>query len=769
MKHHPTSGAAALAAAFALLVLAGGGAATPGERCDPAAISGLRFEVDVRWSKRWATHASVILDVTNAGAEDAATPRDVNLAGLRLAVDLPLRIGVPSANTTSPDLEWVPSSSDTFTSFCVYGEMVPGEDTDNRASDTPFLMGVNACDEYVQLNVDSGSLQFSFALAEEDGVEGSRNDTSSASVISLCSGCHFGGGIGWSKGIQGMLYHEMGGVLDVDSLSRTVPTVTCDGMAVDAKVDATQPAGAQSVRFRSPSELAKEKKEEKEVAGTVSSPPRWAISLDPIPALPLARQPMRSRPPGQPTRPLQSPRPPATLPLQPAVSKTFIPPLGPRLCDEDLLKASSSPWCGMAAMDATETLVSTFSVTPIFVPDPNLSFTATQPVELSVSINITNMGPHDLPLDGVVVPLLFPGGVIVPTFGVFARAKPEEWVVYCLGGQLVDSNGKFLRGDACTNTAFRALHSGIFEVRYVGRSNAPVLCAGCSLISWSFIVKHVKYLPMSFDPDRTLQPWDAPFCDCGGGGEAEGDGGSEEKGSQGFGEGTKGDSEKSMQPVSIHSTTHVNEMGKDERRASQQKNCPSTLRVNITTVGTPSPPSPGPPAFGYESHVDIYMDLTNLGSADVALSTVTVEVLYPHTVWTELYGFVGDNPDEFVFECVGGRVVGERSRGGDAGGVASVCEDGVSGVTPTDAGWKITFRQVRADVKGGEEEKGGEGRGGGKGHSVSTKPSVGLEPLCSGCTLQGRDGDGLFYRFSHRRMFPLQISALRTSVSCQGT
>jgi hypothetical protein len=65
--------------------------------------------------------------------------------------------------------------------------------------------------------------------------------------------------------------------------------------------------------------------------------------------------------------------------------------------------------------------------------------------------------------------------------------------------------------------------------RYTG---APVLCAGCSLVSSSFVLKHVHYLPLTFDPALTLQPWNEPFCDCeagehtggggGGGGGSEG-------------------------------------------------------------------------------------------------------------------------------------------------------------------------------------------------------------------------------------------------------
>jgi hypothetical protein len=43
--------------------------------------------------------------------------------------------------------------------------------------------------------------------------------------IPLCAGCHFGGSLGGSDGIQGIVYHDNGGTVDINSLSRAAPVV----------------------------------------------------------------------------------------------------------------------------------------------------------------------------------------------------------------------------------------------------------------------------------------------------------------------------------------------------------------------------------------------------------------------------------------------------------------------------------------------------------------------------------------------------------------
>jgi len=112
-------------------------------------------------------------------------------------------------------------------------------------------------------------------------------------------------------------------------------------------------------------------------------------------------------------------------------------------------------------------------------------------------------------------------------------------------------------------------------------------------------------------------------------------------------------------------------------------------------------------------------------------------------------------------------VVGERSMGPAAGGVTSVCEDGVSAVEVTKAGWEITFRSSGGRRGEGVDRNEGDGEVDGRGAQIMAQQNLReLEPLCSGCTLRGRDGDSLLYRFHHRRMFPLQVAALRTSTTC---
>jgi hypothetical protein len=90
--------------------------------------------------------------------------------------------------------------------------------------------------EYVRVHVDDAGVHFSFNVQDDDEEVVGKNTTSTtlaaAEDIPLCVGCHFGGSIGWREGIQGMLYHESGGSIDVDSLLEAQPVVSCDGVPV---------------------------------------------------------------------------------------------------------------------------------------------------------------------------------------------------------------------------------------------------------------------------------------------------------------------------------------------------------------------------------------------------------------------------------------------------------------------------------------------------------------------------------------------------------
>jgi hypothetical protein len=76
------------------------------------------------------------------------------------------------------------------------------------------------------------------------------------------------------------------------------------------------------------------------------------------------------------------------------------------------------------------------------------------------------------------------------------------------------------------------------------------------------------------------------------------------------------------------------------------------LRANVRAVGSPSIPvqddakekEDSPPMFGFNSHVDVYLNLSNLGSTYEDLGSVAVLIAYPYTVWTQSYGFVAANP-----------------------------------------------------------------------------------------------------------------------------
>jgi hypothetical protein len=109
-----------------------------------------------------------------------------------------------------------------------------------RAFAFPKCDDVRRYSEYARVLVDDAGVHFSFNVQDDDVeevVEVGKNTTSTslaaaAPIIPLCAGCHFGGSIGWRDGIQGMLYHESGGAIDVDSLLEAPPAVSCDGAPV---------------------------------------------------------------------------------------------------------------------------------------------------------------------------------------------------------------------------------------------------------------------------------------------------------------------------------------------------------------------------------------------------------------------------------------------------------------------------------------------------------------------------------------------------------
>jgi hypothetical protein len=48
--------------------------------------------------------------------------------------------------------------------------------------------------------------------------------------------------------------------------------------------------------------------------------------------------------------------------------------------------------------------------------------------------------------------------------------------------------------------------------------------------------------------------------------------------------------------------------------------------------------------FGFNSHVDVYLSLSNLGSTYQDIGSVAVLIAYPYTVWTQSSGFVTADP-----------------------------------------------------------------------------------------------------------------------------
>ena len=860
--------------------------------CDPSTLRGLRFKLRVEASRPFQ-HVSLMVDAVNVGRSD------VDLAGMRFTVNLDFR--VRGTNITT----WIDSPSEEFRSFCLYGKMIPNSapelDGDGEGNETVTALRrrrgggvgeINVCDDAVRVHVDDFGVHFSFLDKNE----------SAAAVVALCGGCHFGGSFSGRDGVHGMVYHEGGGSLDVASLLRTPPSVSCYGSKVEeagvAKVemevddfffDGWMPLGLALSAPPPP------------LTTTLPSPPPSPFGSDPatVDVAFLASSAAQTKKKKKKKR------------WRLEQSTTFVPaaPGSTRLCPDGDNSAATWWWCGLAATGSTDDLEVMSTVEPIFYDPDGSSSSASSPsskkiVELAVSLTIINGGVNPLPLHDVVVPLMFPGGVVVPDFDVVVRAGTEEWVTYCLGGEtrlLVGGNGDdsayddddeyeaaLVLGsdDACGFTSYRVLPFGIFEVRFGGDGGskngdsnngtaAPVLCAGCSLVSSSFVVKHVHYLPLAFEPGVTFSPLGQPFCDCDSedtwsarrgegrrreeavieleGGEdgtvaaitsstspwkddandtKDDDNDDFEKEKNG-GDGRvvfiqrdgKSEADGDVSDVSDKNdklyttttdatTTTMNDDGESSnhfsshfsrqssnplvqregkrKRKRKSRRCPAALRANITAVGSPpslpkneASSSSSKPTFGFNSYIDVYLNLSNVGSTYQDLGLIAVSVEYPLRVWTQTYGFVAAEAGEFESECVGGRVTGERSKGGGT----SACDDGVSAVAVKETGWEITFRGRSGGGGGGGGRGGGGGDGGGAGNGdggggggggdggaggESTgagqgergSGSVHLEALCPGCTLRGRDADGLFYRFHHRFMFPLDIAAVRTSVKC---
>jgi hypothetical protein len=177
--HHALFIAALLLALSAAAAAAADDAAAA--RCDPEALSRLRFNLKLKSSKPWS-HASLVLDVTNVGVGSRpddlglrSDPEDVgavNLAGLQFTVGLAFRVGelvttrtrttssaLPEALKNVKSVEWTESPGDDFRSFCLYGEMVRSEDDEGDAAamakqseeeEAVFGSGESACDEVGQ-------------------------------------------------------------------------------------------------------------------------------------------------------------------------------------------------------------------------------------------------------------------------------------------------------------------------------------------------------------------------------------------------------------------------------------------------------------------------------------------------------------------------------------------------------------------------------------------------------------------------------------------
>ena len=204
--------------------------------CDPSALRRLRFNLRIEASQPFQ-HVSLMMDAVNEGIDP------VDLAGVRFTVSLDFRVGTTRTSSVvefreqqQQDLKWVHSPSQEFRSFCLYGEMVrssaPGDGDVNDGGEEKGTVagwrdGENVCDKAVRVLVDDFGVHFRF--------EDERDDET---VIPLCGGCHFGGSFSGREGVHGMVYHEAGGSLDVGSLLRTPPVVSCRGSEVpEAKVE----------------------------------------------------------------------------------------------------------------------------------------------------------------------------------------------------------------------------------------------------------------------------------------------------------------------------------------------------------------------------------------------------------------------------------------------------------------------------------------------------------------------------------------------------
>ena len=129
------------------------------------------------------------------------------------------------------------------------------------------------------------------------------------------------------------------------------------------------------------------------------------------------------------------------------------------------------------------------------------------PVEVLLSLTVTNTGGRAISLLGVKVPLSFSPRVMVPTQPPrWAAAYPEQFFVDCWGGQVTTSSGQRPPndGNACQYVSLVAGANGM-DLTFAGGS----LCPGCTLAGFGgpmFDVKQMNYSPLDLGTRPLLQP-----------------------------------------------------------------------------------------------------------------------------------------------------------------------------------------------------------------------------------------------------------------------
>ena len=362
------------------------------------------------------------------------------------------------------------------------------------------------------------------------------------------------------------------------------------------------------------------------------------------------------------------------------------------------------------------------------VPNPPVP-SGRAPVEVRLSLSVTNNGDRAVSLLGVRVPLAFSPRVLVPTQPVprWATTWPDQFFIECWGGQVAQASGMRVNNDAnaCQYTSLVRSTSGI-DLVFTGGS----LCSQCTLSGFGgnamFALKHIDYLPLDLPPRTTLIPAGPTTVSLPAG-----------------------------PPVMCGISGYVSTLGASSTSAFstgrfQRSTCPPKSDFNASVAVAAYPPAP--PGFNIETDDTnnwfsfdtesriLLQGLINAASVPVDLREISLSFVFNYRVYGgPTTGWLRRPPSEFGWTCW---YASSSSQGGN------LCNNTIV---------KFNAPENAEQVYGTPDDDGAPAE-------VVIKFTAGT--LCSGCTLAGGQG-GVFGSIHHLYFMPMPIDGMTLkTVTC---